>query len=155
MNQHQSKKVSSSLSRRALLQGCAAGLVAASARTPLAARGDQAAAPNHVRPWLRIRGIYGGFPSEFLERGGKPTDYGVNAIWVGSGSLHAVEIDRYHRLGLQVFAEFNSMHSASYLRDHPDAAPIGPDGQGRGVEAGVHLVSPGVIGGHHTSNPPQ
>ncbi len=129
MNQPPVAKISSSFSRRSLLKGCAAGLVAASAATPLAARGDQAAAPNPVRPWLKIRGIYGGFPREFLQRGEKPTDYGVNAIWVGSGTLDAAEIDRYHRLGLQVFAEFNSMHSASYLRDHPDAAPIGPDGQ--------------------------
>ena len=31
--------------------------------------------------------------------------------------------------GLKVFAEFNTMHEASYLKDHPDARPIGADGQ--------------------------
>jgi hypothetical protein len=82
-----------------------------------------------ARPWVKIRGIYGGFPNAILERGEKPADYGINAIWVGSGSLKREEIERYHKLGLKVFAEFNSMHFAGYLKDHPDAAPIGPDGR--------------------------
>ena len=32
-------------------------------------------------------------------------------------------------MGLKVFAEFNSMHVAPYLKEHPDAAPIGADGK--------------------------
>jgi len=78
---------------------------------------------------VSIRGIYGGFPREILEKRETPADYGINAIWVGSGSLNADEIDRYRKLGLKVFAEFNSMHATEFLKDHPDAAPIGPDGK--------------------------
>lgn len=81
------------------------------------------------RPWVAIRGIYGGFPDAILERGRTPADYGINAIWVGSGGLKQADIDRYHKLGLKVFAEFNSMHFAGYLKDHRDARPIGVDGR--------------------------
>jgi len=109
--------------RIALQQAAAAGILAATGSDALSADSPTA------RPWIAIRGIYGGFPREILARGETPADYGVNAIWVGSGALRAEEIDRYHKLGLRVFAEFNSMHAAQYLKEHPDAAPIGPDGQ--------------------------
>jgi hypothetical protein len=89
----------------------------------------QAPPQERGRPWIEVRGIYGGFPHQILDRGESLADYGVNAIWVGSGSLNAAQIERYHKLGLKVFAEFNSMHAAQYLKDHPDAAPIGPDGR--------------------------
>ena len=114
------------VSRRTVLQGCAAAVLATGAASAVSAQDEK---PGDVRPWLKIRGIYGGFPREILARGQTPADYGVNAIWVGSGGLDAEEIDRCHRLGVQVFAEFNSMHEASYLKEHPDAAPIGPDGK--------------------------
>src|SRR6185503_16497739 len=69
-------------------------------------------------------------------------DYGVNAIWVRSGSLKADEVERYHKMGLKVFAEFNSLHAAQYLKDHPDAAPIGPDGKTSPAPNGWQGVSP-------------
>jgi transposase len=94
------------------------------------------------RPWVAIRGLYGGFPKEILERGKTPQDYGVNAIWVGSGSLKKEEVARYHELGLKVFAEFNSMHAAEYLKEHPDAAPIGADGRVSPPPQGWQGVSP-------------
>ena len=58
------------------------------------------------------------------------------------GSLNAVEIDRYHELGVKVFAEFNSMHAGQYLKEHPDAAPIGPDGKPSPPPDGWQGVSP-------------
>ncbi len=80
------------------------------------------------RPWIQIRGIYGGFPDAILQRGETPADYGINAIWIGSGGLNQSKIEQYHQLGLKVFAEYNSMHFANYLKQHPLAAPIGADG---------------------------
>lgn len=100
------------------------------------------AARSGNRPWIAVRGIYGGFPREILDRGHTPADYGINAVWVGSGGLKAEEIDRYHALGLKVYAEFNSMHAAPYLKDHPDAAPIGPDGKPSPPPQGWQGVSP-------------
>ena len=120
-------------SRRVALKQCAAGLIAAGGMTsvtsqPVAA--ESASVPKiEPRPWVTIRGIYGGFPNAIFERGQTPADYGINATWIGSGGLKQDEIDRCHKLGLKVFAEFNSMHFAGYLKDHPDAAPIGTDGR--------------------------
>jgi hypothetical protein len=108
----------------------------------LSAEEDKAVATDQTRPWLKIRGIYGGFPRQILQRGETPADYGINAIWVGSGRLDASEIDRYHGLGLKVFAEFNSMHSAGFLKKHPDAAPIGPNGKPSPPPHGWQGVSP-------------
>lgn len=120
-------------SRRVALKQCAAGLFAAGGLTTVTSQPVAAAfapAPKiEPRPWVKIRGIYGGFPNAIFDRGRTPADYGINAIWVGSGGLKQDEIDRCHTLGLKVFAEFNSMHFAGYLKDHPDAAPIGTDGR--------------------------
>src|SRR5690242_19771385 len=78
---------------------------------------------------ISIRGIYGGIPTEWFEQGRTLDDYGVNAVWIGSGSLSEEGITLLKSQGAQVFAEFNTMHEAGYLQEHPDAAPIGTDGQ--------------------------
>jgi hypothetical protein len=130
------------ISRRSLLKEFAATSLAMGAVRTLSAQEAKAIPPDRTRPWLKVRGVYGGFPQEIFEHGEAPADYGINAIWVGSGSLDAAQIDRYHRLGLKVYAEFNSMHSASYLKDHPDAAPIGPDGKPSPPPNGWQGVSP-------------
>lgn len=120
-------------SRRRALKQCAAGLLAAghlsTGASPSVAAKSAPTSKIEPRPRITIRGIYGGFPNALFERGKTPADYGVNAIWVGSGGLKRAEIERCHQLGLKVFAEFNSMHLAVYLKDHPEAAPIGPDGR--------------------------
>lgn len=88
-----------------------------------------AAEPATSRPEVTIRGIYGGVPADLLEERRSPADLGVNAVWVGSGSLPTTPIARLKRQGLKVFAEFNTMHEASFLNEHPDARPVGADGQ--------------------------
>ncbi len=88
-----------------------------------------------------MTGVYGGFLTQIQERGQKPADYGINAIWVGSGGLKADLIARHKDLGLKVYAEFNSMHLASFLREHPDAAPIGRDGRPCPAPSGWQGVS--------------
>jgi threonine dehydratase len=64
-----------------------------------------------------------------LDRGETLADYGVNAVWLGSGSLTAERIAILRDQGARVFAEFNTMHHAAYLAEHPDAAPIGVNGK--------------------------
>jgi hypothetical protein len=81
------------------------------------------------RRHIGIRGIYGGVPVELLEQGKLLKDYAVNAVFLGSGSLTDERIALLRKHGAHVFAEFNTMHVASYLRDHPDAAPVGVDGK--------------------------
>lgn len=87
-------------------------------------------APARPRPWVDARGVYGGVPSQIFERGETLDDYGINAVWIGSeGATAKVVADLKARApGVRVFAEFNTMHHAGYLADHPDAAPVGPDG---------------------------
>ncbi|OJW05474.1 MAG: hypothetical protein BGO49_01880 [Planctomycetales bacterium 71-10] len=82
------------------------------------------------RPNLKIRGVYGGIPSQIFERGETLDDYAINAVWIGSGGATAEVVGglKAKAPGVKVFAEFNTMHDAEYLADHPDAAPVGPDG---------------------------
>jgi hypothetical protein len=81
------------------------------------------------RPHIQVRGIYGGVPAELLEDGHTLADHGINAIWMGSGSLSHQRVDLLKRQGVRVFAEFNTMHVAGFLKEHPDAAPVGVDGK--------------------------
>jgi hypothetical protein len=93
---------------------------------------------------IAIRGIYGGVPTQIFDRGLSLEDFGVNAIWVGSGSVTRELVERWKAKsnGLKVFAEFNTMHEASYLKDHPDARPIGPDGKAAPAPDGWQGVCP-------------
>ena len=43
--------------------------------------------PPAEHPTIAIRGIYGGVPTQIFDRGRTLADYGVNAIWIGSGSV--------------------------------------------------------------------
>ncbi|HLK61435.1 MAG TPA: hypothetical protein VKU00_33100 [Chthonomonadaceae bacterium] len=81
------------------------------------------------RPHIGICGIYGGIPAEWFERGQTLADYGVNAVWIGSGALNNDGIALLKRQGSKVYAEFNTLHDAGLLTVYPDAAPIGTDGE--------------------------
>jgi hypothetical protein len=75
-----------------------------------------------------VRGIYGGVPQEILDSTRRLRDFGVDAVWLGSGSFTPERLARLRAERVQVYAEFNTLHVAEYLKEHPDAAPIGPDG---------------------------
>jgi hypothetical protein len=93
----------------------------------LAAAGG-AGAPDTKRAHVKLRGIYGGVPTQILDRGHTLSDFGVNSIWIGSGGLKQDQIELLRKQGAKVFAEFNTMHEAGYLKEHPEAAPVGADG---------------------------
>lgn len=77
---------------------------------------------------LEIRGIYGGIPS-FSKEGGTPLkELGVNAIFLHSGSITADKVEYVKAQGVKLYAEFNTLHVSAYLKEHPDAAPVGTDG---------------------------
>jgi hypothetical protein len=80
-------------------------------------------------PRVAVRGIYGGVPQEILDSGRGLREFGVNAVWIGSGGFTPERMALLKAEGVQVFAEFNTLHVARYLEDHPEAAPIGPDGR--------------------------
>ncbi len=108
----------------------------------LALLASPAAGAEDPRPWVGVRGIYGGVPTPLTEGGRTLASSGVNAVWIGSGGLDAATIDRLHAQGARVFAEFNTMHEAGYLEAHPDAAPVGPDGRRSPAPGGWQGVCP-------------
>lgn len=81
------------------------------------------------RPHVAVRGIYGGVPTEIFDAGRTLADYGINAVFLSSGSLTAERIELLKSQGAKVFAEFNTMHYERYVKENPDAAPVGADGQ--------------------------
>jgi hypothetical protein len=97
----------------------------------LRAGGSEPSRASLERTSIPIRGIYGGVPTQIFDRGKTLEQYGVNAIWIGSGSATRSLVTglKARSPGLKVFAEFNTMHEAGYLNEHPDARPIGSDGR--------------------------
>lgn len=86
-------------------------------------------AAQEPKPWIEIRAVYGGFPKELLKDGKRLTDFGINAVFVGSGSVSDEVLAEARRQGVKLFAEFNTLHAGAYLKDHADAAPVGADGR--------------------------
>ena len=98
------------------------------------------------RSWATIRGIYGGVPDELIQDGRRLSDSGVSAIWMGSGSVTPERLAILREQGVKVFVEFNTLHVASYIKDHPDAAPVGVDGKPCPPPHGWQGVSPTHVG---------
>jgi hypothetical protein len=98
--------------------------------------------PWDKRPHITLRGIYGGVPDDVMSGARSLADYGVNSVFLGSGSLTSDRVSRLKSQGARVFAEFNSMHHEAYLVDHPDAYPVGVDGGRAPAAAGWQGVCP-------------
>src|SRR5512138_2535252 len=94
------------------------------------------------RPLVAMRGIYGGMPSELMQDGKTLRDYGVNAVFMGSGSITAERVQALRAAGARLFAEFNSMHDVEFLKGHPDAAPVGADGRVEAAPDGWQGICP-------------
>ena len=80
-------------------------------------------------PRVPLRGIYGGIPQEIVDSGRSLREFGVDAVWLGSGSYTAERLAWLRAQQVQAYAEFNTLHVADYLKAHPDAAPVGSDGR--------------------------
>ncbi len=100
-----------------------------------------ATAPDAVQP-SPLRGIYGGVPQEILDTGTRLRDFGADAVWLGAGSFTPERLALLRAEGMKVYAEFNTLHVADYLEKHPDAAPIGADGQGSPPPQGWQGICP-------------
>src|SRR4051794_7542712 len=55
-----------------------------------------------ARPNVEVRGVYGGVPTSLLDRGPLPAESGIDAVWVGSGSLGGTDLGRLKRQGVKV-----------------------------------------------------
>lgn len=82
-----------------------------------------------TRDHIRVRGIYGGVPTQLFDQGHSLADYGVNAIFMGAGGLTQERVAQLRAQGASIYAEFNTLHDAGYLKEHPEAAPVGSDGE--------------------------
>ena len=80
-------------------------------------------------PLVPVRGIYGGIPQEIVDSGRSLREFGVDAVWLGSGSFTAERLAWLRAQQVRAYAEFNTLHVADYLKAHPDAAPVGTDGR--------------------------
>jgi hypothetical protein len=78
---------------------------------------------------IEVRAIYGGFPQELVQQGRRLTDSGINAVFVGSDGVNDKVLAQARQQGVKLFAEFNTLHVARYVKAHPDAAPVGVDGR--------------------------
>jgi len=76
---------------------------------------------------VEIRGVYGGIPGE--EDGGNLADHGLNAVFLNSSAITPARVELVHSQHGLIFAELNTLFQSGYLEEHPDAAPVGPDGE--------------------------
>jgi hypothetical protein len=65
-------------------------------------------------------------PKPFWDRGHRLDEYGINAVFVHSGSINAELIRRARAEGARVFAEFAAWNGSSAP---PEALPVGVDGR--------------------------
>ncbi len=82
-----------------------------------------------ARKHVQVRGIYGGVPKMLMENGRTLSGSGVNAVWIGERGFTKERVAALKAQGARVFAEFNTLHRAEYLKEHPDAAPVALDGK--------------------------
>jgi hypothetical protein len=115
------------LTRRDITWVAAVSLTLTSTRISMAGEPP----PSSKRPHIAIRGVYGGVPQQIFDRGESLDDYGINAIWIGSGGIthDLVAALKSRSKTLRIFVELNTMHESGYLKDHSDASPIGADGK--------------------------
>ena len=125
------------LSRRSLLRLLPAGALARAAVA--AGRGTP---PAH----LAVRATYGTVPTEIVDAGRTLQEYGINTVFLNAGLVNADRVSLLRRHRATIYAEFNTMHHAEYLKAHPDAAPIGSDGQVSPPPDGWQGICPTHIG---------
>jgi hypothetical protein len=82
-----------------------------------------------VRKHVQVRGVYGGIPQSLMKAEGALAGAGINAVWIGERGVTKERVEALQAQGAHVFAEFNTLHRAEYLKQHPDAAPVGTDGK--------------------------
>lgn len=76
---------------------------------------------------VEIRGVYGS-PKPFWDKGIELNSLGVNAIFVHSGSINQMMVDRAQSEGLKIYAEFATLNGKNYVNKHPEAWAINEKG---------------------------
>jgi hypothetical protein len=77
---------------------------------------------------MEIRGTYAD-PKAFWTKGGRLDEYGINAVFVHSGSITAELMTRAKAEGAAVYAEFATLNGKGYVEKHPEAWPVNEKGE--------------------------
>ena len=99
----------------------------------------RSSSPAQTTKKIQIRGAYGS-PKTFWEKGKRLNDYGINALFVHSGSIDEALVRRARDEGAKVFAEFATFNGNGWLtrrvgeqeqpiEEHAAAWPIDSNGQ--------------------------
>jgi hypothetical protein len=75
-----------------------------------------------------VRGTYSD-PTPFWETGARLDQYGINAVFVHSGSITVDLVARARAEGAGVYAEFATLNGKGYVEWHPEAWPINEQGE--------------------------
>jgi hypothetical protein len=81
----------------------------------------------HQEKIVEIRGVYGN-PKPFWDKGIELKQLGVNAIFVHSGAINQMMVDRAQSEGLKIYAEFATLNGKNYVKKHPEAWAINEKG---------------------------
>lgn len=75
-----------------------------------------------------LRGAYS-HPGAFWKSGARLDEYGINAVFVHSGSINAELAARVRREGAKLYAEFATLNGKGYVEKHPEAWPVNEKGE--------------------------
>ena len=75
---------------------------------------DQSLSVAQMKAQIQTRGAYSS-PQSFWEKGLRLDDYGINAIFVHSGSIDEAMVQRARNEGARVFAEFATFNGSDWL----------------------------------------
>jgi hypothetical protein len=107
-------------------QGTAVGANLVFALRGQPARGRTQGSP--LRSGASCRGVFGS-PQALWEKGLTLREAGIDAVFVGHGSLTEAIVARCHREGARVFAEFGVFQGKKVAGARPELWPIGADGK--------------------------
>src|SRR6266850_119641 len=80
------------------------------------------------RKSIETRGMYS-HPKPFWDTGARLREYGVNALFVHSGSITSELLARAASEGARVYAEFPTLNGEGYVEKHPEAWPVNEHGE--------------------------
>lgn len=84
--------------------------------------------PPRASSKLEVRGVYS-HPGPFWKTGARLNEYGINAVFVHSGSINADLVKRVRNEGARLFAEFATLNGKGYVESHPEAWPVNEHGE--------------------------
>jgi len=80
------------------------------------------------RKIIETRGMYS-HPKPFWDTGARLGEFGVNALFVHSGSITSEMLARATSEDARVYAEFSTLNGKGYVEKYPEAWPVNQHGE--------------------------